>query len=306
MWERRYGVPQPRRSADRRRRLYSDDDVERLRLIAQVVRAGYRIGDIARATPQELKALLAQNGGLVDPTPTSTGIAGASAVSPSRPPPADRGQPPSGSGAEQSRIERMLEMIARDDLRSLEVALRHSALALGPKEFAVSVAQPLAHCIGEGWARGELSIVQEHMACECLDTQVRSLLAQLQDVPAQRSVLLATVPDEEHVHGLNVVALYLAVSGAKPCLAGGPLPAREVADAARQLAVDAVGLRATGASDVTVMRRHVRRVAQLLPSSTPIWIGGAGADSLKLRARNIRYVRSWDELDHALAELARS
>jgi len=45
-WERRYRAVEPGRSATNRR-LYSDDDVERLLLLGQVTRAGRRIGDVA-------------------------------------------------------------------------------------------------------------------------------------------------------------------------------------------------------------------------------------------------------------------
>src|SRR5215207_9740292 len=57
MWERRYGAVEPTRSAGGQR-LYSDDDVERLRLIDAAVAAGRRVGRIARLPTRALAELV--------------------------------------------------------------------------------------------------------------------------------------------------------------------------------------------------------------------------------------------------------
>ena len=58
VWERRYGVSAPQRSA-RGQRLYSDDDVRRLALIKQLVDQGHPIGAVAGLPVQRLMALVA-------------------------------------------------------------------------------------------------------------------------------------------------------------------------------------------------------------------------------------------------------
>ena len=57
-WERRYSVVTPHRSGTNRR-LYSDQDVERLVLMAQASRTGRRIGDIAKLSTLDLRELMA-------------------------------------------------------------------------------------------------------------------------------------------------------------------------------------------------------------------------------------------------------
>ena len=59
IWERRYGVVAPLRGP-RGARLYSSEDVRRLRLLAQLVASGRRIGDIARLDGHGLAALAAR------------------------------------------------------------------------------------------------------------------------------------------------------------------------------------------------------------------------------------------------------
>ena len=56
VWERRYGAVEPLRS-ETNRRLYSDHDVERLLLLAQVTQAGRRISDVAGLPVAELREM---------------------------------------------------------------------------------------------------------------------------------------------------------------------------------------------------------------------------------------------------------
>src|SRR3954462_5319583 len=60
VWERRYGAVRPKRAGNNRR-LYSEEDVERLRLLHQAVSGGHSIGQIAQATTAELDRLLRQS-----------------------------------------------------------------------------------------------------------------------------------------------------------------------------------------------------------------------------------------------------
>ncbi len=58
VWESRYGVVSPARS-DSGRRLYSEDDVERLALLQQATAGGWSIGEVAGRSVQELRELVA-------------------------------------------------------------------------------------------------------------------------------------------------------------------------------------------------------------------------------------------------------
>jgi len=59
VWERRYAVVKPGRTSSGGR-LYSDDDIARLRLMKQLVDAGDSIGTIATLTHEELEARIGQ------------------------------------------------------------------------------------------------------------------------------------------------------------------------------------------------------------------------------------------------------
>src|SRR5690349_231555 len=56
MWEKRYQAVSPDRSGTNRR-VYSDDEVERLRLLREVTSAGHTIGNVATLPTARLKKL---------------------------------------------------------------------------------------------------------------------------------------------------------------------------------------------------------------------------------------------------------
>jgi DNA-binding transcriptional MerR regulator/methylmalonyl-CoA mutase cobalamin-binding subunit len=274
-WERRYGFPRPERRPGSNRRLYSDADLARLLVIQRAIERGYRVGDVIDKPVPQLQELIGD---------ASAAFAGSPVVSNLAPP----------------AIESLVELLARDQLTELESRLRDAAGSLGPRRFATDLAHPLAVAIGDAWAAGRISVRHEHVATELLVTQLRLLLAGFQDIDARPRVLLATLPGEAHTLPLQIVALYLFVSGAKPRLLGGPTPVREIAATARALGADVVGLGITPSSDRRRARSAVRSLARTLPRGVRLWIGGEGASALGL-ADAAEVVTSWDAIDRAIA-----
>lgn len=269
-WERRYGFPKPERRAGSNRRLYADADVARLVAIARTLEHGYRVGDVVRMPLDELRAI--------------------GADAPAR--------------AEAPDVDAFVERLRADDVVGLEGELRHAAAALGARRFVVEVAHPFAVRVGDAWEARRIDVRHEHVATECLTTQLRHLLAAYQDVAARPSVLLATLPGETHTLALSMVALYLAVSGAKPRLLGASTPVDQLAAAATSLRADVVGITVTAASDRKTARRHVRALAKRMPRGVPLWVGGGAAASLGA-GEGARIVTSWTAIDDALAHWRR-
>lgn len=270
-WERRYGFPSPERRPGSNRRLYSKADLDKLVAIRGALANGYRVGDvIAKAIP-ELELL-----------------AGAKETAPA-------------SASPVSAVDDLLDLLARDDVATLEGELRRAALALGPRRFVTELAHPFAIEVGQGWADGKLAVRHEHLATELLVTQLRHMLASYQDIEARPLVLLATLPGEPHTLALQMVALYLVVQGAKPRLLGGPTPADEIIEAARVFRADAVGLTVTPTSDRKESRKAVKAMRRSLPAGVPIWLGGCGAAALDVE-QCADLVTSWQRIDDAIVK----
>jgi len=269
-WERRYGFPQPQRRAGSNRRLYSAADVERLVSIQRALARGYRVGDVIGKSDGALAAL-------AEVTP--------------------RGAPSEPA----TDVEALLGLLGRDQVPELESQLRRAAVALGPRRFITDFAHPFAVSIGQAWADGRLSVRHEHVATECLVTQIRQMLASYQDIEARPLVLLATLPGEPHTLALQMVALFLVVVGAKPRLLGGSTPAGEIVACARGLGADVVGLTITPSSNRAESRRAIRSLRRHLPPDVPVWLGGGGAAALGLDDEGTRVVTSWSAIEEAVA-----
>ncbi len=275
-WERRYGFPKPQRRADSNRRLYPADQLERLKVIARTLEHGYRPGDVIHKPTHELLQLL---------TPTAAG---------------------EGSAARTiANVATLIALLSADDAKGIEDELRLGAAALGAKRFVTDLAQPLAQAVGEAWAEGKLAIRHEHLMTECLTTQLRALLAAHQDADGSPSILLSTLPGEPHTLGLQMVALYLALSSAKPRLLGASTPPEQILSAAQALGASVVGIAVTPGVDLPATRRHVRRLAQGLQPSTTLWVGGAGAAALGKLPPRAQALSSWAAIDKALAHVRR-
>ncbi len=272
-WERRYGFPKPARRPGSNRRLYSSEQVERLRRIARVLEHGYRPSDVVHLSVFELASLLEQQ------APRSSGVV--------------------------ADVPKLLELLMQDDVRGIEDELRLAAAALGARRFVTDLAHPLALEVGQAWAQGKLAIRQEHLMTECLTTQLRSLLATQQVVEGSPTIVLTTLPGEPHTLGLQMVALYVALGAAKPRLLGASTPPEQVVAAARALDAGVVGIALTPAANLPEAQRDLQRLARGLPAGVALWVGGAGAAALERVPSRVEQVQSWSAIDAALARARR-
>jgi methanogenic corrinoid protein MtbC1 len=275
MWERRYGFPRPQRTSGGSR-VYSEAEVEALKLIKRALDQGYRPGEVVGKPCDELNRLVL--------------------VASQAPPRAATANP---------TMATLLAALGRDEVALLRAELRQAAVMLGPKRFLVEVAHPLCVRVGELWADGTLEVRHEHMLSECLSAQLRVLMSAYEDRPGAPRVLLTTLPNERHGLGLEMVEVYLATSQVTPVLLGVETPAEQIVKAARSHTVDAVGLLVTLASDLKATKSQVRWMLGELPRRVRVWLGGAGGAELGIRDDAVRIVGTWSEMDEAILALPR-
>lgn len=276
MWERRYGFPKPVRNGSQVR-VYTDADIERLVLISRALKTGFRSGEVIHRSTDDLRALLLNSARSEPET--------------------DRLTP---------TIDSLLARLTSDDPDGLRDELRRSVALLGPKQFLIEVAAPLVEQVGVAWAAGKLAVRHEHLVSEVLSSKLRSLLSAYDDRSTGPVVLLATLSEEQHGLGLDMVALYLALEGATPRLLGVNTPPDQIAEAAVALKADVVGVSISEASDLELTQAHLRRVLSALPSNMHVWLGGKNARRVPLSDPRMRQVVAWHELDQAVLELRES
>jgi MerR family transcriptional regulator, light-induced transcriptional regulator len=265
-WERRHRAIEPKRSAGGTR-LYSAEDVTRLRLLAAAVADGVPIRELADLSDEELAARAAR------PAPPKS-----------------------------PRLNELFAALERLSVLDLERQLGLQLSALGVRGFLDSVAVPFLHELGARWERGELAPFSEHAASAAL----RGVLARAQRPIVSRDarcLVLATPAGERHEFGILIASLCAQEHGVRAVYLGCDLPADEIARAALEGRADAVGVGIV-ALDPTLAGRELRALRRRLPDTVELWIGGAGAARLASQPQGTSLVPDLAALDTRLALLA--
>jgi DNA-binding transcriptional MerR regulator/methylmalonyl-CoA mutase cobalamin-binding subunit len=255
-WEKRHAVVTPARTATGRR-LYSDADVERLRLVARATLTGRTVGQLAALPPEQLGALARD-----DAAPPSV-------------------QPPADPAAERSReyVRACLDTLAQFDAGGLDATLRHAAIALSAETFLETIVVRLWERVGEGVHHGTLRPAHQHLAHAVLRRvldRVAEAATPLADAPR---LLVATPHGQTDEFGALLAAAAAAAEGWRVVYLGPGLPAEDIAEAAAQVSARAVtlGLGATPGDRVTP--RELRRLRALLPDEVALVVKGSGAEA---------------------------
>ncbi len=273
-WERRFGFPRPHRLPSGHRR-YTPEQVERLLMIQDALRAGYRAGDVVPLQPQRLEELLRAAG-----RPIST-----LADTPSE------------------WVEEILRESLRFDRQAVEAHLLQAAATTGARRFLTDYVAPLLTVVGEAWERGDLAVRHEHFLSEVLEDVLRGLRDALEPGASGRPVVLATLPGERHVLGLHLAALVTAAAGRTVRMLGPDTPIAEITETAVAVNGAAVGLSISLHHAGQAANEAVVRLRGLLPPAVPLWLGGGGAPRLEQVPATTVVMDSLEDLDLGLRSL---
>jgi MerR family transcriptional regulator, light-induced transcriptional regulator len=244
-WERRYGFPVPSRT-ESSYRIYNDHDVALIRRMQELCDEGMSPSEAA-------STLLAE--------PDARAVAG------------------EVDDPYEPFRRRILEAIDAFDPAALERAVE-SALVLGPATAIFDhVFGPAMQEVGNRWEGGTLSVAQEHLASQVLESTTRKLLDLVQPQTSRR-VVLACFADEEHSYPLYGVALHLASWGLGVVLLGARTPPDAIAHAVRALEPVLVGLSVTVAPPRAEARALVESYASAC-GDLPWIVGGGAAPQLR-------------------------
>ena len=264
MWEKRYSALSPDRT-ETNRRLYSDENVERLSLMFRCTQAGHRIGNVASLPTETLRQLVQESADHE------------SASSPTNPPTtadvADLGLPPEVVGA-FTAIEAM-------DVELLRNALDKASVDYGHQGMLTKVVVPLMQHIGRLWCEGELTAAYEHFASAALRTY---LLGQVQSYSASRNapvVITVTPSGQLHEFGAVVSAAAANSAGWHVIHLGPSLPAAEIAGAAIRSNASLVALSLVHPQDDADLPAQLRMLRRLLPSRVGIIAGGRASEGYR-------------------------
>jgi len=252
-WERRYTAVEPARSSSGRR-LYTDDDIERLRLLKRATDAGRSIGQVATLATDALTAMVRDDEAQEAEAPR-----------------AEAG--PRDDTEATQHVGDAMEAVADMNAPRLDAVLRRSAIGMSALEFIETVVAPVLQQIGDRWHAGELSVAHEHVASAVTRRVLGSMLAASSDREAAPAIVVATPARERHEFGAMMVAATAAAAGWSVVYLGSDLPAGSIVVAVERHAPRLVALSVVSTEPVGSEIEDLRR---LLPKDVTLLLGGRG------------------------------
>jgi DNA-binding transcriptional MerR regulator/methylmalonyl-CoA mutase cobalamin-binding subunit len=287
-WERRYQVVTPQRGE--RGRLFTETDVQHLRLLRQAVEQGHAIGQLAPLTSEELRSLLVLTGPTVVATPASKPTEPRSLVL---------------STLHSMDLGKLMAAIERLDYAEVERELALLAAVLPPRELVHQVALPLLQQVGEAWHAGQLTIAQEHMTSALLRNLLGAIVPLHHRAAPPAKLLFATPTREQHEFGILLSAMLAAGGGLGIVYLGTNLPGEEIVRAAHQAVPQAIVLGLIGANGARASVTEIQAIAQRLPAQIELWVGGAKDQDVMREIKQTRalWLDDFDMLEQHLIRL---
>jgi DNA-binding transcriptional MerR regulator/methylmalonyl-CoA mutase cobalamin-binding subunit len=258
IWERRYKCVCPPRG-NTGRRLYTDEDVERLRLLKKAVCGGRRISDVAGLETESLRDLISEDSLQVPPDSAPLDVA-------------------------RPRIffdEAMAALEELDRYRFHRV-LSDASVEMSAPEFRQQLIVPLLSTIGERWQEGSLRIIHEHLAT----TIIRSFFGAPRNpalTPRAPRLVVTTPAGQYHELGALMACAVAEEIGWDVVYLGAALPAEEIAAAVKHIGAKAVALSLCYRESDSHALDELNRLRNLLGDDVTIFVGGNAARCMRER-----------------------
>jgi methanogenic corrinoid protein MtbC1 len=288
VWEKRYGLVTPARSTGGHR-LYSDADIEKLRLIREAMAGGRRVGGLAELSTEQLTTLVNE-----DRREALTTVAIATEQQ--------------AHGSFESYVANCLQAVRALDGALLMACFDRAVITFPPAEFIDNIATQLMHRIGDLWQEGRLTPGHEHLASSVLRNKLAEITAALQPDSGANNIVVATPAGQQHEIGAFLVAASAQLEGWRVTYLGPDLPATDIARAAEQTNAAAVALSITVANSGYDFAEELRLLRRFLPKHVVILVGGQAAAAYRndLEAIGASFTADLPQVRKALREFVAS
>jgi DNA-binding transcriptional MerR regulator/methylmalonyl-CoA mutase cobalamin-binding subunit len=284
-WEKRYEAVVPRRSP-KNRRLYSEDDVQRLQLLKTITDAGHSISQVAPLDSSDLLDLAQREASVIP----QTGEKNRRLL-----------HPATGNDYYQQCLSAVLNL----DPDGLECSYDQAAIDLTRIALLRDLIVPLFKEIGKLWHGGSLKIVNEHMATTITRTFLLNMLRTTEISDSAPKIVIATTVGQWHDVGALTVALTAAENGWHPVYYGPNLPAEEIATGVQQSRARAIAISITHLLNQHTLINELRKLARYIGQDVALFIGGRaiGDHTQVLAEINAKYVNDIDQFSEELNAL---
>ncbi|OGF13671.1 MAG: hypothetical protein A2W00_03335 [Candidatus Eisenbacteria bacterium RBG_16_71_46] len=251
-WERRHGLVRPERTP-KGYRLYTGEDIERLRAICRAMQQGISVGRVREHLEDAEGPLGAElepsaprlSGGpsatrVIEVSLANAGLAGTASI---------RVPVQGGAATATQTLHDLSVQIEQAALRFDRAAIERAfGRAVGlyslRQAFALTLA-PALRRVGERYLEGLGNVAEEHVLAAFARERLIAALAGLRPLHQPPRVLCACVPGEQHEIMLMVLALEVGLEGVSTLYLGADTPIEAIAHTVENSGTQVVALSAT-------------------------------------------------------------
>lgn len=256
-WERRHALLEPLRGPGGHR-LYTEDDLQVLLRVKDLIGQGRSIGEIATVGRSKLLDQSAAR------QPVET-------------------EPLPAAGPELRReldrwSARIVDAALSLDSSAVNRALDEAFARVEAETVVFEMMQPASLKLGDLWVAGKCSVASEHLATGVFVHRLRKLLEAAEPRrSAYAPVIAACFPDEFHQLGALMLSYLMARSGIRVSFLGAALPLEDLEGACDVVRPAAVLLSVTRREVYRAHRKQLLSVLRRRAHSERFLIGGQGA-----------------------------
>jgi MerR family transcriptional regulator, light-induced transcriptional regulator len=257
-WEKRYNVVEPDRT-ETNRRLYSEEDIEKLKLLNDALHLGHHIGGIANLSLSELKKLIPkESNNLLE---IKNGFA-----------------PVKSEILVEKILSESMDAIKNYDAKKLESILLNASAKLTQPILIEELIIPLVYKVGDLWHSGEIRVANEHLASSVIRGFLYNLLDSYSLNDSAPVMVTATPRGQEHELGALIAGVVAASSGWRVIYLGSNLPSEEIGAVVSHLNAKVVALSIVYPNDDLHLKHELKKFKHLLPNGVSIIVGGRAAN----------------------------
>ena len=279
IWEKRYDSPKAIRLPSGHRR-YLPQEVERLRAVARTIKLGFRASKVVGGTLEELHNLMGFESKRSSKVPLTN-------------------QSDFLKDQCDAKINQWIDWISEYDEENLIIEIHREWGLLGPLSFITNLAAPLIKQIGKSWECGDLSVAHEHFATEILSNFLGHHWRRQNERKHGQTVVLATLPGETHLLGLQMCAVVMSTTDWKIISLGLNSPEEDIVNTVNQCGAPLLGISISTWYGASRAKPILTRLRQELNQKTDIVVGGGGAPE---KLTGIKVINDFNEYYHWLTE----